>query len=177
MQSRRLTECCASVVLARQCIARVVVGFVFIYWYMMHGTMKLKHVSILTVVTLSGQNINPLYLIEGIFLQMVLKLTDILDDPICFTNDHKNYSKNILQKLQIKWWIWPTSGLTLFPPAPRSKLYDTSRTNPPKKRDGWKSKETGTKLQRSERDTHSATSYSLWRRWLQKETVNPFRKM
>jgi len=25
MQSRRLTECCASVVLARQCIARVVV--------------------------------------------------------------------------------------------------------------------------------------------------------
>jgi len=69
---------------------------------MMHGTMKLKHVSILTVVTLSGQNINPLYLIEGIFLQMVLKLTDILDDPICFTNDHKNYSKNILQKLQIK---------------------------------------------------------------------------
>jgi hypothetical protein len=26
MQSRRLTECCASVVLARQCIARIVVG-------------------------------------------------------------------------------------------------------------------------------------------------------
>lgn len=61
--------------------------------------LHLIRVSILTIVTVNGYDINPLYPFEEKLLQMVLKLTDILDDPICFTNDNKKlYQKYIAEK-------------------------------------------------------------------------------
>jgi hypothetical protein len=95
----------------------------------------------------------------------------------------KNYSRNILQKTKKgttnksdEVGHHPTSLHFLPPLGVNFTIHQGPSLR--KKRGGWKSKETGTKLQRSDRGTLSTTFYSLRSRWLQKKKKpsTPFEK-
>lgn len=89
---------------------------------------------------------------------MILKLTDILEGLICFTNYNKNLGQNYIAiketwKKSDEVGRLPPSLHFLSPFRVLLTIHQGPTLRKKKKKGGWKCKKTGTKLQRSERET------------------------